>query len=628
MRDDTDQTRRRFLQATGGTAAALALAGCLGGGDGGGGGGSGQNNSNGSGGNNQSGGGNQSSGNQPKKGGPGKTDRIVQRVNSTMTSLDPIGSTDEASLLVKVNLFDALFNYPNGRVNVKPLLVKDYTKSNGAKTYTFTLKDSPTFSNGKDVSAQDVVFSFERLAASEHSRHPGYILKDLGIKHETITKNGSEVYKPKSMAIEAIDTKTVEMTLTEPSPVALEILAFNTFAIVPEGIVGDIKGYKGKMPYDTFAKKNPIGAGPYTLKAWKPGSSAEVEARDDYYRKGPMNGGVHWQIIKSSNAQYTYSVLNTNADFPVVPASKYDPSLETKQGENENGYAYGTYGPMKNGLTADFYRVEELSTYYYGFNCLNVPKPARRAIAHVANQQLVVDKFYKKPQLPAAHLTPPKIWPTGHNAYFEHAKKYPYGWKSSNIQKAKQIMEQAGYGPNNPFTFTMLSYTDQQQKRILRLLRSKLRAANIQMQIKTTPFSTLVERVYSGRTDAYTVGWSGNWPSPMNFLKLVYPPLTDTSTGNNESGFNWSPKTGSAAKQAKQAWQTIQSHPKPEKGKQERTQAIINMEEAIWEDVPMLTTTHTIFQHMEYPWVYKPRAGGMGSALQKANATEIGKRTK
>jgi ABC-type transport system substrate-binding protein len=628
--NNNNKTRRRFLQATGGTAAALALAGCLGGG---GDGGSGQNNSNGSGGNNQSGGGNQSGGNQsdkpqPKKGGPGKTDRIVQDTNSTMTTLDPIHSTDEASGIVGINIFDALINYPNGRTNVEPLLIKDYKKSSDAKTYTFTLKDEPTFSNGKDVTAQDVIYSWERLAASENSKRKGFILENLGVKHETITKNGSEVYKPKSMAVKALDKKTVQMKIVKPTPVVLEILAYNAFAIVPEGIVGDIKGYQGKMSYQEFSKKNPIGAGPYTLKAWKSGSYAEVEARDDYYGKGPMNGGVHWQIIKSSNAMYTYSVLNTNADFPVVPTAKYNPKLESKQGENENGYEYGTYGPMKNGLKADYYRIEELSTFYYGFNMNNVPKPVRKAVAHIANPQLLVDKIYKTPRVPAAHFTPPKIWPTGRKGYFDHAKKYPYGRKSSNIDKAKQLMKKAGYGPNNPFKFTMLSYTSSRQQRILRLLRSKLRAANIQMQIKTTPFSTLVERAYSGQTDAFTLGWIADWPYPPNFLKLLYPPATDTSSGENVSGFNWSSKNGSAAKDAKQAWQTIQSHPKPKKGKKERTKAIINMEEAMWEDVPMVPTTHTIFQHEEYPWVYKPRAGGMGSARQKENRTEIGKRKK
>lgn len=651
--DNNNKTRRRFLQATGGTAAALALAGCLGGGDGDGGGGKNKSNGGGgggkqtTGGNGGGGGGKQTTGgnggggtgNEGKPGGeegkmpyasplnegdgPGKTDRTYKVINGTMSTLDPIAATDTASGIVIKQIFDGLFDYPQAHIPIEPKLAVDYKITNKAKTYEFTVKEGAKFSNGRDVTAKDFVYSFERLAGSPNSRRAGFILDSIGVKHKTDSKGE---YVPNSLNVKAVDKRTLRMELKKPNPVTLEILAYGAFSAVPEGIVGDIKGYKGRMPYDKFSKKKPIGAGPYTLKKWSPGSEAAVDARDNYHGRGPMTAGTHWQIIKKSNPQYVYSVVNRNTDRPSIPTAKYNPNLENPKGKLDTGLKYGTYGPMANGMMSDYYRVTLLATYYYGFNCLAVPKPVRKAVAMINNSQLIVNKIYKTPQKVAAHFTPPGIWPGGKKAYRQHAKKYPYGLAASNIQKAKKLMEKEGYGKNNPFKFTMLSYTSKTQKRILRLLRDKLAAAHIQMKITQVPFSTLVERAYSGQTDAYTLGWIADWPAPANFLNLVYPPATDTSTGDNISGFNWSKKTGDAAKEAIQAWEKLQSHPRPEKGEKERNEAVIAMEEAVWEDVPMITTTHSISQQMEYPWLYRPMIGSMGASRQKHNLIEIAER--
>lgn len=643
MANKQDHTRRRFLQTTGSTAAALAIAGCLGGGDSGD---TSKNNSENGGETSENGSGGSTSRNKTESNartsenssddvkksyksplnedeGPGKTDRIFKTINSTVTSLDPIAGTDRASLTVIQQIFDCLFDYPQRHIPAKPKLAVNYEISNQSKTYTFTIKEDVTFSNGKDVTAKDFVYSFERLAASSHSRQSRAILDSLGINHKT---NSKGEYVPNSLAAKAIDNRTLRIELKEPNPSAIAILASAEFAAVPEGIVGDIKGYNGEMRYEKFTRKNPIGAGPYTLKTWKSGTEIAVSARDDYHGKGPLTAGTHWQIIEKSSPKYTYSVINQNTDTAAIPTAKYDPSLEQKKGENEDGLEYGTYGPLENGLTVDYYRTHQLSTHFYGFNCLAVPKPVRKAIAYVNNSQLIIDKIYKIPDMVAAHLLPPKLWPNKEVDYSQHAKKYPYGLETSNIDKAKSIMEKAGYGPSDPFEFAMLA-SDSEQIQILNLLRDKLSAAHIEMSIEQATVSTLVERFYSGKTQGFMLSWGATWPSMAYFLQIVNPPLTDTSSGTNVSGFNWSTKTGDAAKEAKQAWQQLQSHPRPEKGQKERNQAAIAMEEAVWKDVPIIPRTHAIVQRMQYPWLYKPWVGAMGEKRAKHNLIEIAERS-
>ncbi|PSQ09579.1 peptide ABC transporter substrate-binding protein, partial [Halobacteriales archaeon QS_7_68_65] len=182
MNDDNRQTRRRFLKATGGAAAGVALAGCSGGGDG-----SGGNDSGGDGGGdgttagdaggddtatpgddtatsgegNASGDGNES-GSQETQQMEANPDATLQLINSTMTTLDPIASTDTASGRVVQQLYDALMNYPNGQASVEAQLAEGYELSDDQTTYTFNIKQDAQFHNGDQVTAQDFVYSFER----------------------------------------------------------------------------------------------------------------------------------------------------------------------------------------------------------------------------------------------------------------------------------------------------------------------------------------------------------------------------------------------------------------------------------------------------------------------------------
>ncbi|WP_049902234.1 ABC transporter substrate-binding protein [Halococcus agarilyticus] len=643
--DEPDLSRRRFLQATGSAAAAAALAGCSGGsGDGSGGNGS---NESGDGGGGQStetegsdattagdateateGEGNATEGNEsgnesgqdPMEGAPGESDRTYQLVSGTMTTFDPVAATDTESGQVIQNVFDALTNYPSGTVNVENLLVSEYETSNEGTMYTFTLKEGATFSNGDTVTASDIVYSFERLAGSEHTRRSGFILGDLAVTHET---DGEGSYQPGTLGVSAEDERTLTMELSEANPAALEIMAYSAFSAVPENIVGDVPNYDGTMPYDEFASSNPIGAGPYTLDAWNSGTEASITARDDYHGEGPMTAGSHWQIISQSNARYAYSVTNRNSDHPAVPTAQYNPSNETIESENEAGYATGTY-ELENGLTADFYRTEELSTFYLAFNCNAVPQYVRKAVAYAQNNQQIVENVFKRPQKAAYYFVPPKIYPGGRSAYEQSAQEYPYAPGETALDQARQLMEENGHGPNNPYEFTMTSYPSAVYGTILNLLRDKLRSAHIRMSIKQTPFSTLVEQSRTGNTEGYTLGWIADWPAASNFLKLLYPPATDTSTDDNLSGFNW--LDSEPANQATSGWEQIQNNPEPEAGREARNEGASQMLQATWDGVPVIPTYHSVAQHMEYPWVYKQRIGAMGGSRAKHNTVQIGER--
>lgn len=617
MTKHTQLTRRRFLTATGGAAAAVALAGCSGEPDGG----------------------NEDDGNGGDQG-KRKVDNTVDNpnadatlneINSTITTFDPIAATDTASGRVIQQMFDCLINYPDGRNEVTEQLAQGYELSDDQMTYTFTLKDAK-FHNGKTVTAGDFVYSFERLAASENSRRSNFILSKLGVQHqtETVTQDGeeTEVYVSKSMAVRAVDEKTLEITLEAPFHAAVELLAYTSFAAVPQGIVGDIEGVDGEMEYDQFASQGPVGAGPFKFEMWG-GGEAEISRFEDYHDGAASIAGVHWQVIEKDDPAHTY-VINKNADVFGIPTSKYDPNkvLVDDSTQTDFGGTFGHYDKLENDEVVNHYRITPLSVFYLGFNMANVPKPVRQAFAYATNQQQMVKDLFKGRGRAAAHITPPNIFPGGKSGYEDHAQDYPYNETKGEIEQAKQVMEDAGYGEDNRYSLTLTRYQSETWKQIVQRLRDKMKSVYIDVELNPTDFSTLTQQGRQGKLEVYTLGWIADWPAADTFLQLINPPQTDTSLAGPVSYLNWKPENGSEAQTATDAWNTVNQNKQPgEEAKTKREEAYLTMEEANWEDVGFIPIFHRRSEVFWYDWVEYPAFGPMGRSRQMLNNVKIGERS-
>ncbi|WP_458187691.1 ABC transporter substrate-binding protein [Haladaptatus sp. NG-WS-4] len=594
MSEKSNVTRRNFLKATGGAAASVALAGAAG----------------------------SSAAQQSNQ---QQSDKTLRLINGTMTTIDPVKATDTNSGTVIQQVFDALMNYPDGKIAVQSLLAESQEVSDDFTTYTFKLKQGATFHNGKEVTAQDFVYSWQRLAASENSRRSYFILDSIGVKHQTSEEGELNL---DSLAVRAPDKYTLEMELKEPFHSTLEMMAYTAFAAVPEGIVGDIPGYDGKMPYQQFSTSNPIGAGPFEFVRWQSNNEAVVSRYDDYHGETAKVARVHWSIIEDDQAAYTYT-MNENADVVLneqIPTAQYAPEKVNVQNTDDLGRKSGTYGPVQNGKTMNYLSVPTINAFYLGFNTNAVEKPARQAAAYALNQQVAVEQVFKGRGQAAYHFTPPRIYPGGVEAYDQHAQNnYPYGYNETQLQQARQVMEEAGYGSNNRYQFTLTTYESTTWQAIAKILRDQLQSAHIDLQLQQAPFSTLLSRGRDGNLQAYTLGWIMDWPAPDNFLQLLNPPLTDTSRSDPISYTNWSDTE--AANQATQAWQRIQNNPAPtDQAQSARNEAYVTMEEANWEDVTFLPVYHRVDEEFSYQWANVPKFGAAGLSRQMYNTTTIGSR--
>ena len=631
MTDTDNLSRRRFLQGTGAAATAAALAGCTGDGDG-------DNTEETTTSSDDSDDGTDSNGGDSGEVEVDPSKRVRALNNGTMDTLDPIKATDTTSGRNIQDIFDALTNYPNGQTNVENLLATNLETADDGATMTFTLKEGATFNNGDEVTANDFAYAFERLAASDESRRKSFILSTLAVQHETRTvtqendegeEEEVEVYEPGTLAVTAEDDYTLTLELEQPFYAATSMLAYTSFSAVPEGIVGDIEGYDGQMDYQTFATENPVGAGPYVLNSWEQASEVSLDARDDYHGMEPRNSGIDRTIFNEANPRYTYATVNVNTDSPYIPSSQYDPDLRSFEGTDDRNRRYGTYGPMENDLTADYYEVATLSTYYLAFNVQNVPKPVRQAVAYTFSQQTFSEQIFPRPAQPAYHFTPPSIFPNGPSNYQEQAQDYKYGYQTGpQLGQATQIMEDAGYGPDNRFSmsFNMPSSTASSWgSDLFTLLRDQLTEAYIDIELQSADWNAFLNTGRQGDFDMYYLGWIADYPGADNFLNLAYPPATNTSSDSFTGYINWRGENATAAEQAKEGWDMIQNN--YASGQQEgRAEGGMMMENAIEEDAVYIPMIHGITQGYDYQWVDSPRVGAMGGSRSKSNSIGIGDR--
>ena len=607
MSDNDSLSRRRFLQATGGAAGAVAIAGCTGDGDGEGDGGDGTDT------------GTETTETTGDGDGDSMQGGTLNLINATITTFDPVAATDTASGTIIQNVFDALMNYPNGETTPEAQLASGYETSDDFRTYTFSLKDA-TFHNGDEVTANDFVYSFERLAASPQSRRSYFILDSLGVDHE----KSDDSYQPGSLAVEATSDKELEITLAEPFHAALSMLAYTSFAAVPENIISDDASSEDSESdaYQEFSTSNPIGAGPFEFDTWEEGTEAQIVRYDDYHGEVASLGAVHWQVIEEDSAQYEYS-MNRNSDLLSIPTGQYDPNKVSVEETDDLGREVGTYGPIRNGDTVNYLGVPTVNTFYFGMHQQNVPKPVRQAFAYVTNQEEFAQQVFKGRYSGGYHLTPPLIYPGGGNAYTQHAEEnYPYGYNESQVSEAQRVMEEAGYGENNRLEVQWTQYSSDTWKEMAQILQQRLSSAYIDMKIEEAEFSTLLERGRSGNLEAYTLGWIADWPSPDNFLQLIAPRNTDTSKEGTLGYVDWQQSDTEAKQQAEEAWQTVLDNPEPtDDAQQARNEAYVQMEEANWEDVVFVNAFHRTDERFWYDHVDIPKFGGMGGSRQMYNTT-------
>jgi ABC-type transport system substrate-binding protein len=314
---------------------------------------------------------------------------------------------------------------------------------------------------------------------------------------------GTEGYKGQIGSIKAVDAKTVEFALCAPDAAFLSKIAFTSVAIQDADYLAETNG-GGEALF-----RNPVGTGPYKLKAWTSGSDISLETFADYWGDPPKtpNAVIRWS---TEAAQRLVELTSGNVDGIDNPgADDFD--------------AIGANPDLK------LFPRTALNVMYLGMN--NTKKywdndKVRQAIAMGIDRQRIVDTFYPPGSSVATHFTPCDI---------------PFGctgeeWYKFDPAAAKALLTEAGYPdgfttkihlralPRSYIATPVDVATDVQDQ-----LKKNL---NITAEIDVQDDTTYLTTASRGELDGiYILGWGADYPDVTNFLDVFFGVGADEGFG-------------------------------------------------------------------------------------------------
>ncbi|AMN44043.1 ABC transporter substrate-binding protein [Rhodoplanes sp. Z2-YC6860] len=328
---------------------------------------------------------------------------LIVSQGSDVLTLDPMLDTSPISLNVFRNIFDALTRIAADG-SVAPQLAESWTTSEDTKTWDFKIRSGALFHNGQPVTAEDVVWSYQRLANE--------------------TKSPVRTYINKVKSVEAVGSDTVRFTLSEPfAPFDRQV---SLISILPKQAFEQIGAAK-------FALE-PVGSGPFKVVRWVKDDHVELAAFDKYWGGAPK---IKTLVFKPVPSAPTRAAALSSGELDVVPI--LPPALVDVLGS-------------RKGL-----RVEKVSSnkvVYLGFDVNN---PAlsdvriRQAIDLAIDRNALTSRLLRGLGKPSGQIVAPVTF-----GYSPDIK--PTGFDQA---RAKQLVAESGYKgeklilqyPNNNLAF-------------------------------------------------------------------------------------------------------------------------------------------------------------------------------
>ena len=409
-----------------------------------------------------------------------RTDTLIVGTTDPKGEFVPIYSSTLYDSWVNKLVFDGLITN-NEKGEPIPNVAESYEVSEDGKTYTFKLNKGIKFTNGQELTAKDVAFTFTSIC------DPGYDGPRMDAVNNLV---GYEEYNKGDASsvegIKVIDDYTI--SFTNKNTDAAGIWNFE-YGIMPESVYkfekGNFQAVKDKL-------LEPVGSGAYKFVHFKPGQEVKFEKNADYWKGEPK---IPYVVMKVTNAQTLLQELmagTVDIDRVGAKPENIDP-LKQAGFLNLDLYMGNTYGYM--GLN-------------YGSDKVKDPK-VRQALLYGLNREGFMQSYYQGyGQVYNSHILPTS-W-----AYNPDVPKYEY-----NPEKAKELLDEAGWKDTNgngvrdkdgvELELQWLTYTG---SKYIDALIPIVKQSWEQIGVKVTPelmeFGTMMDKVNNRKYDIFNGAWN------------------------------------------------------------------------------------------------------------------------
>lgn len=416
--------------------------------------------------------------------------QIVRHIKDEPASLDPLKAVGLPEIQVIRDLFEGLTNQ-DAQGKIVPGVAQSWSSSDN-KTWVFTLRNNARWSNGDPVTAQDFVYSWQRLVDPKNSSAFAWFAGLSGIQNAAAITKGEMT--PDKLGVVAQSKNQLKVTLDRPVPWFPALVANVALFPVPQKIIaqqGDSWTSPGKL----------VGNGAYQL-------SERV---------------VNEKIVLTRNPHYwddAHSVLTKVTFVPINEESSATKRYRSNDIDITESFPKNMYALLKKTLPGEVYTPDQLGTYYYAFNTQKGPTAdarVRKALSWSIDRKVIAEKVLGTGEKPAWHFTPDVT------AGFKPLPTFmqQHDQNSLNAQ-AKSLLAAAGYGPGKPLKLKLLYNTSESHQKIAIAVASMWKKnLGVDVTLENQEWKTYIDSRNSGNFDVIRASWVGDYNEPSTFLNLL-----------------------------------------------------------------------------------------------------------
>lgn len=406
-----------------------------------------------------------------------------------VVTLDPQAFCCLGDAQVLFHVYEGLVQYDPQTLQPVPALAESWEVSDDGLVYTFHLREA-TFHSGRAVTAADVVNSFNRLAKPPEGIVPAptyatsIIIGSFAGYAETQDGSADTL-----SGVQAVDDRTVEITLTRPNSALLAALTMVPASVLPQ---------ENAVDPTTFTEST-NGTGPFMVEEWVRQDHITLVRNPNYWGEQPALDRVIMRVIPEKSVVLV-EFLAGGLDIAVVPPSDVvriseDPALA---------------GRVQN--------QSILSIFWLTPNITEPPLDnlqVRQALTTAIDRQAIVDSVLQGQGVIAHGPLPP-----GLSAYDPEYDPFPY-----DPERARQLLAEAGFPDGVDVEFR--TWNDEVEGRVLTAIQAQWAEVGIRATFNRTEYTAYISDLTNCNLTLGTQSWTADYADPDNF---IIPLISDSGT--------------------------------------------------------------------------------------------------
>ena len=402
---------------------------------------------------------------------------LVDAMSGEPSGLIAMIAGESSASTIASNIFNSLLKYDKN-LELTGELAQSWDVSADQKTITFHLKPNLKWADGKPLSSEDVLFTWQ-LVTDDKTRTP------YGADYKLVKK------------AEAPDPETFKVTYAQPYAPALD--SWSGLHILPKHLLA------GQDINNTPFARNPVGSHYYQLDQWKKGESISLKRNVNATQGQAKIDHLVSRIIPDRAAQFL-ELMADNIDSMSL-----------------NSIQYARIFPSRPDLTSKIAQYKELgnSYTYLGFNLKRKPFDdvrVRQAINYAIDKQEIIDGVLLGLGLPVASPYKP-------GTRWSNPELHPYPY---DPKKAIALLKEAGFEDHDhdgildkdgqPLTFEILTNQNKEREMSAVLVQRRLKEIGIDVKIRVVEWATFISRfIKTGDFNVVLLGWGlGLEPDQFN----------------------------------------------------------------------------------------------------------------